>query len=62
LYKQAQHKGLISLVKVSEKGFLPYLFGDDKYPLLPWIMTLHKANNIPCLSFYMIKNINVDVQ
>jgi len=39
LYKQAQHKGRFSFVKVSEKGFPPCLLGDDKYPSLLWIMT-----------------------
>jgi hypothetical protein len=35
-------KGFFTLVRVSEKGYPPYLLGDDKYPLLPWIMSPHK--------------------
>jgi hypothetical protein len=43
LYKQAQHKRLFSLVRVSEKK-IPHILGDDNSPLFPWIMTPHKED------------------
>ncbi len=42
LYKQAQHQRLFNLVRGSEEGFAPYLFGDNGYSLFPWIMIPHK--------------------
>ena len=40
LYHRAVHEQLFDLA-FSQEGFSPYLIGDNGYPLLSWLMTLH---------------------
>jgi hypothetical protein len=44
LYQHAIHMGLFDMATRSQDGIPLYLFGNKRYPLLPWLMTPHKEN------------------
>jgi hypothetical protein len=45
LYQKAMHNNLFDN-RYAVDGFSPFLLGDSGYPLLPWLMVLHRGHGI----------------
>jgi hypothetical protein len=48
LHRKATNGNLVQIDQ-GESGIKPYIIVDKGYPLLPWLMILHKQGNVPCI-------------
>lgn len=44
------------IIELRQKGIKPYIMGDKSYPLLPWLMALHKQLKVHHIVFNVLYN------